>query len=338
MKKFILFFEALILIMIPISYNFIPLNAGNKVFYLPSSKSSVIIETLQQNNYNLSWIDKIVISLNKQPTKGWYDINISKDGRFEFFYKLHEQRTKDTIDIVIFAGETKEELITRLCKDMSLNKIKSLKCYSTLAQFKEGDILAGKYTLAKKADENSTIAYIFAKSKERINKLAQKYPNIFAKKKKIKDIYTIASIIQKETYHKEEMPIIASVIYNRLDKNMKLQMDGTLNYGKYSHQIITPERIRNDKSHYNTYKYKGLPPHPISTVSIEALQSAITPAKSNYLYFMLNKNGKHNFVSTYKAHTKNVKIFKARKRVKKLNKPLKLNLGRIKINWAKIGI
>ncbi len=324
--------------MIPISYNFFPLYAGNKIFYIPSSSSSVIIETLQKNHYNLSWIDKIIISLNKNPSKGWYDINITDDGRFEFFYKLHQQKTDDTIDIVIFAGETKEELIARLCKDMSQNSIKALKCYNKFAQFKEGDILAGKYTIAKKADENSTIEYIFTKSKERVAKLAQKYPTIFAKKRKIKDIYIIASIIQKESYHKDEMPKISSVIYNRLAKNMKLQMDGTLNYGKYSHQIITSERIKSDNSHYNTYKYKGLPPSPISTVSIEALESAINPIKSSYLYFMLNKNGKHNFVSTYKEHTKNVRVFKAEKRVKKLIKPLNLNIGKIKINWSKIGI
>lgn len=338
MKKLILYLESFILMMIPISYNFIPLHAGNRVLYLPSSDSSIIIETLQKNHYNLSWIDKIVISLNKKPQDGWYDINLTQDGRFEFFYKLHQQETNNTINIVIFAGETKEEIVTRLSNDMSLDRGKLLKSYNSLALYKEGDILAGDYTIAQKADENVTMEYIFWKSKQRVKKLEKKYPKIFSKKRKIKKLYIIASIIQKETYHIDEMSKVSSVIHNRLAKNMKLQMDGTLNYGKYSHQIITPQRIKSDNSRYNTYKYKGLPPDPISSVSMEALESAINPIKSDYLYFMLNKKGKHNFVSTYKEHTKNIQVFKAEKRIKKLIQPIKLNLGSIKINWTKVGI
>jgi len=334
MRRFILYLESFILVMIPFSYNFIPLNAENKIVYIPSSDSSIIIKTLQQNQFNLSWIDKIVISLNNYPKQGWYDINTTKDGRFNFFYRLHELKTKDTKNIVIFAGETKEELVDRLSNDMSLDRDKLLKSYNSLSSFKEGDILAGRYTIASRADENSTMGYIFWKSKKRLEKLERKYPHIFTKKRKIKDIYTIASIIQKETYHIDEMPKIASVIYNRLNKDMKLQMDGTLNYGKYSHKAITPDRIRSDDSRYNTYKYKGLPPHPISTVSIKALEAAINPIKSDYLYFMLNKNGKHDFVSTYKEHNKNVASFKNSKKLKQLN----LNLGTININWSKVGL
>ena len=87
-------------------------------------------------------------------------------------------------------------------------------------------------------------------------------------------------------------------------------MDGTLNYGKYVRTIVTPERIRTDKSRYNTYKYKGLVPAPLSSVSIEALQAAVSPSESNYLFFVLDKKGKHVFAETYQKHLKNVKVFK----------------------------
>ncbi len=106
------------------------------------------------------------------------------------------------------------------------------------------------------------------------------------------------------------MPLISSVIYNRLEKGMKLQMDGTLNYGKYSHTVVTPERIKSDESPYNTYKYKGLPPHPLGTVSLAALKASIKPAESNYIFFMLNPNGTHNFTATYKEHLKNIRAFR----------------------------
>ena len=103
------------------------------------------------------------------------------------------------------------------------------------------------------------------------------------------------------------MPIVSSVIYNRLKKGMRLQMDGTLNYGKYSHIKVTPERIKNDTSRFNTYKYKGLPHSPIGAVSFDAIIAAIKPAKTNYLYFMKNAQGVHDFTDSYKTHRKNIR-------------------------------
>jgi UPF0755 protein len=88
---------------------------------------------------------------------------------------------------------------------------------------------------------------------------------------------------------------------------MPLQMDGTLNYGKYSHEKITPYRLKNDKSSYNTYINTGLPKHPICSVSLNSIKAAIFPAKSDYLYFMRNKKtGTHDFTKSYKTHLNNI--------------------------------
>ncbi|NOR56369.1 MAG: aminodeoxychorismate lyase, partial [Sulfurovum sp.] len=114
-------------------------------------------------------------------------------------------------------------------------------------------------------------------------------------------------IIQKEAASEEEMPLVSSVIYNRLNKGMRLQMDGTLNYGKYSHMKVTPERIKNDETKFNTYKHKGLPSSPIGAVSLSAILAAIKPAKTDYLYFMKNKEGVHDFSKSYKTHRKNIR-------------------------------
>ena len=84
-------------------------------------------------------------------------------------------------------------------------------------------------------------------------------------------------------------------------------MDGTLNYGEFSNLKVTPERIKNDTSRYNTYKYAGLPPHPVSSVSVDALKAAIFPAKSDYLYFVRDKSGKHTFSKNYDEHLKAIK-------------------------------
>ena len=88
---------------------------------------------------------------------------------------------------------------------------------------------------------------------------------------------------------------------------MKLQMDGTLNYGKYSHLKVTPKRIREDTSIYNTYKHKGVPKLPVCNVSFDAIRAAIFPKKTDYLYFMKNKKGMHDFTRYYSTHLKNIK-------------------------------
>ncbi len=113
----------------------------------------------------------------------------------------------------------------------------------------------------------------------------------------------IASVVQKEAANNEEMPLVAAVVFNRLKKNMPLQMDGSLNYGQYSHSKVTPERIRNDTSPYNTYKYKGVPPYPAGSVSLQAIEAVFNPAQVDYLYFVRDRNtGTHKFSKTYEEH------------------------------------
>lgn len=221
------------------------------------------------------------------------------------------------ISIKIFAGETSMELCKRLANDMDLNSSRLLDFYQQKSLYQEGDIFEGRYTLPKKIDEETVLSYLFFSSQ----KIFQNFERTVARKplrlseKKI--LLNIASIIQKESNAKEEMPIISSVIYNRLKKNMRLQMDGTLNYGQYAHTIVTSERIKEDKSFYNTYKHKGLPPAPLSTVSIDALKAAYNPKQGKYLFFMLTKNGTHTFAENYKNHLKNVHKFKEEMRKEK---------------------
>jgi UPF0755 protein len=103
------------------------------------------------------------------------------------------------------------------------------------------------------------------------------------------------------------MPIVSSVIHNRLKSGMKLQMDGTLNYGEYSNVKITAQRIKEDESSYNTYKVNGLPKDPVCAVSLDAIKAAIFPVKSDYLYFVRdNSNGLHKFSKNYIAHVNNI--------------------------------
>lgn len=319
-RQFVLYLEIFMLVLlIPLTYNFIPVNEGTKTFYIPSSNIDDVVKTLKSNGYEVTWFDRMMLKLRKTPDEGWYSVEPLKHGRFLFFQHLYKQKSK-TMDIVVFAGETKDDLTTRLANDMKLDKEKLLSTYKALAHFEEADILAQRYTIARKADENATIQYIFMDSRRKLEKFIKEYFKKTPDMTELKIVYIIASIIQKESNSIQEMPLISSVIYNRLEKSMRLQMDGTLNYREYAHTIVTPERIKSDKSKYNTYKYKGLPPHPLSTVTIDALKASMKPAQSDYIFFMLNETGTHDFTETYDKHLENITAFRTYQKERKKKK------------------
>lgn len=120
----------------------------------------------------------------------------------------------------------------------------------------------------------------------------------------------LASIVEKEAVLNEDRPIIASVFYNRLDIDMPLQSDATIQY-------IFPERKRivtyNDleiDSPYNSYKNKGLPPTPIANPGIKSIEGTLYPKETEYLYFVAKMNGGNNYSKTYEQHLKYVKEYK----------------------------
>ena len=112
-----------------------------------------------------------------------------------------------------------------------------------------------------------------------------------------------------------ERPLIASVIYNRLKKNMLLQIDSSVIYGiKDFKGKLTLKELESSKNKYNTYICKGLPPSPICSVSYESLKAAFYPAKTDYLYFVSKNNGRHVFSTTLKQQNYWVDIFQKGKK------------------------
>ncbi|RAP33342.1 endolytic transglycosylase MltG [Candidatus Marinamargulisbacteria bacterium SCGC AAA071-K20] len=119
----------------------------------------------------------------------------------------------------------------------------------------------------------------------------------------IHQVSTIASIIEKEARRVAEMPIISSVFYNRLKKKMLLGSDPTVVYamGKRYKERVLYRDTRVD-SPYNTYKYTGFPPSPISSFGVAAFKASLNPAKTNHYFFFAKKDGTHTFTPTYKEH------------------------------------
>lgn len=124
-------------------------------------------------------------------------------------------------------------------------------------------------------------------------------------------IVTIASLIERESRHDDEKKIIASIIYNRLQIGMPLQIDATLQYvkGKGANGKWWSVPTGADKkldSPYNTYLNPGLPPGPIANPGYGSLAAAVHPGKSNYLYYIHDEHGTIHYAKTVEEHNKNV--------------------------------
>ncbi len=246
-----------------------------------------------------------------KPQSGWITIGQTHLNRIDFLHKLVTAKAQ-MMEVTLIPGETTILFLGEMATELLLDKNKLERYTDRYASYKEAGIYANTYYVPFGIKEKHLILFLTSQSDKKYQELSEKVYGTYDKKNWNR-LLTIASIIQKEAASNEEMPIVSSVIYNRLRKKMPLQMDGSLNYGKYSHIKITPERIRNDKSRFNTYKHKGLPPYPVCAVSFNAIKAAMKPAKTDYLYFMKNSQGTHDFSTTFTNHRKNIKKVKKSK-------------------------
>ncbi len=125
----------------------------------------------------------------------------------------------------------------------------------------------------------------------------------------VREIVTLASMIEKETSLPEEKPIISAVFRNRLRRGMLLQCDPTLIYALKMASLYQGNIRSRDfefDSPYNTYRYRGLPPGPIANPGRESLIAALHPADSDYLYFVSKNNGEHHFSRSLREHQRAV--------------------------------
>jgi len=285
--------------------------------YIPKGNPSTLLDELSKQNIPLNFFDYRFFKRYGVPSSGW--VRFAKDEeltREEFIEALVTRKREKTRRVVMYSGDTIERFCVMVGEQTGIPAETLLAEYKRHSEYSDAGIMAGFYRIPYDTTASSIIYHMVAKSEKEFISLADKYMDEYSKKE-WKTILVKASIIQKETQDEKEMPLIASVIENRLKKGLKLQMDAALNYGKHSHQIVTADRIKDDKSRNNTYANEGLPLEPLCSCTLSAIEAALKPAKTKYLYFMLNQRGRHNFAKTYKEHQRNVKRFKDKLEKKK---------------------
>ncbi len=121
------------------------------------------------------------------------------------------------------------------------------------------------------------------------------------------EVVVAASLIQGEARLDSDRPLIASVIFNRIEDDMALQIDATVLYAIGKRKSSNTAEDRATESPYNTYWAKGLPPTPIATVARASLEAALHPAQTEYRFYVLSDpSGAHAFAVSYDEHLDNV--------------------------------
>lgn len=185
----------------------------------------------------------------------------------------------------------------------------------------EGYLYPATYEIIADSAPSAVVAVLVGEAQKRLAALMAERGSEVARRQKehgltAHDVITLASIIEKEAARADEKPLIASVFLNRLvDPNFRplrmLQSDPTASYGclvqsppppSCTPGRPTPAMLRDASNRYNTYRHAGLPPGPISSPGQAAVLAVLTPAPTDYLYFVAQGGGRHRFSRTFSEH------------------------------------
>jgi UPF0755 protein len=173
----------------------------------------------------------------------------------------------------------------------------------------EGFLFPATYNLPHHAAPADLAAMMVRKFREALQQVAPDRLDPLTPGTPLLSVVTLASLVESETPKPEERPIVAGVYTNRLLQGMLLQCDPTVIYALKQADKYNPPLLLKDlrfDSPYNTYVHSGLPPGPIGNPGESAIRAALSPAPTDFLYFVANTQGGHFFAPTLAEHNENV--------------------------------
>lgn len=179
----------------------------------------------------------------------------------------------------------------------------------------EGYLFPSTYTLARRTTADELVRLMVTSFKQAFDPALRLEAE--AAGMTVREVVTLASVVERETGHPDERPVVAGVFRNRLRIGMPLQTDPTVIYammlsGRWDGNIRRDD-LQMDHP-YNTYRNPGLPPGPIAAPGRASLQAVLRPADVPYLYFVSRNDGTHVFASTLAEHNRNVNEWQRRRR------------------------
>ncbi|OOP73887.1 endolytic transglycosylase MltG [Clostridium beijerinckii] len=293
---------------------------------LKSAEDSIIIEVKQgegfydvldrldkENKLTNKLLIKVNLAIDKRKvnlTEGIYEINTNSS--LEELIKSLENKDgdKDLVKLTIPEGYSIEDIAKSvedkgICsKDEFIKDVKDYKLPSFVKNNNkkrynlEGYLYPDTYLIEKGSNANEVIKSMLDRFED-VLKQAEDETKVEINDEDVEKIVTIASMIEREARVPGDRPLISSVIYNRLEKDMKLQIDAAVIYALGYHVDVVLNKHLEVDSPYNVYKYKGLPVGPIANPGLDCIKAALLPEKTDYLYYIMEDDGAHYFTNNY---------------------------------------
>jgi len=173
----------------------------------------------------------------------------------------------------------------------------------------EGSLFPDTYLIPQNASAEGTVKILTDNFQKKFTSIKQDNKTNFSQKQ----IIIVASLIEREAKHNQDRFLVSSVLHNRLNMNMALQIDATIQYvlgkpNKWWPDNLSSQDMKID-SPYNTYKYPGLPLTPIANPGLASLKAAINPSQTNYLYYVSDSSGYNHYAENLEAHQSNIKKY-----------------------------
>lgn len=221
--------------------------------------------------------------------------------------------------VTITPGMRKEQVAQAFGNTLAWNKTQKQQFLTAspgaLLPLAEGSFSPGAYFVDTKTTPLSAQALV---NEQFVEKVLSHYGTSTAAVVPLEHALTIASLIEREAAGHDDMRLISGIIWNRLFRNMNLQIDATLQYAKASGPDIGswwPNVVPNDrfrKSPYNTYMHAGLPPAPIANPSVAMILAALNPKSTSCLFYFHDRNGEFHCTDTYAEHVELLKKYYGR--------------------------
>ena len=228
--------------------------------------------------------------------------------------EIAQELTLGTLDrwVTLIEGWRREQMAEEIAAELEGEEsLFNQSEFLNLTKNLEGRLFPDTYLIPKEADAQRVVSYLTTNFDEKIKNLGVNQQTLIS-----------ASIVEREAKFAEDRPIVAGIIFNRLDSGMPLQADATVQYAiatkhcslntdhceEWWPKGLTKRDLQFD-SPYNTYLYTGLPPAPICNPSLASIEAALNPQETDYWFYLSDRQGKMHYAKTLGEHNANIEKY-----------------------------
>jgi UPF0755 protein len=227
----------------------------------------------------------------------------------------------DLVWVTFPEGLRREEMVLKLVNELEIKDKENFYIqFMQASDGKEGFLFPDTYLFPREVVAEKVVSVLYDNFNK---KIAPFQEDIKKSNMSLNEIITLASIVERETKTDEERPLVAGILIKRLKDGWPLQVDASVQYAVAAKNCkvfgaeckwwpILSKEDMSINSPFNSYKFKGLPPHPIANPGLSSIKAVIYPKESDYWFYLHDKSGKIYFAKTTEEHEENIRNYLAK--------------------------